>query len=319
MNHPTSSWSPAQAQALEFAWGEYRVWAATARQKKKEIATWRLRVLGFIILGALLGTASSQIPGSFLEALLGNVSGKPSEALDLASRIFGIAGGVLIALAVYLGREILKPDQERLWVRTRSLAEALKAETFLFRIGAPPYDSPEPASTLLGRVQELLDQVKDLPAAILTQEERLEGLPEGHLTAGQYIEERLNEQVERFYRPRARQYDKLMKRWRTVTLMIGGSAAILGALGKCTAAWVAVLTTIGTSVAAHIFANRYQYLIISYQATARQLEFLKHQWMVMGAPEQDPEKRGRFIMDCEAAISIENNAWMAKWVEKSSG
>ncbi len=254
------------------------------------------------ILGALLGTVSSQISG--LQAT--------------ASSVIGIISGALIAIAAYLGREILKPDQERLWVRARSLAEALKGETFLFRTGAPPYDAPEPASKLLERVQEFLKEVKDLPAANLSQDERRERLPEGPLSVGQYIEDRVNEQVENFYRPRAKQYDELMKFWRTVTLIVGGLAAILGALGKWTAAWVAVLTTIGTSVAAHIFANRYQHLIISYQATARQLEFLKNQWIVMGSPEQDPEKRIRFILDCEEAISIENSAWMAKWTEKPS-
>ena len=303
MNPTTASWSQAQAQALEYAWGEHRVWAATARQNKKEISAWRLWVLVLTILGALLGTMSSQISGISAPA----------------SWIIGGVGGGLIALATYLGREILKPDQERLWVRARSLAEALRAETFLFRTGTAPYDAPGPASKLLMRVQELLDQVKDMPSAILSQNQRRERLPEGPLAVGQYIEERINDQVESFYRPRAQQYDELMKRWRIVTLFVGGSAAVLGALGKWTGAWVAVLTTIGTSVAVYIFANRYQYLIISYQATARQLEFLKHQWTVMGAPEQDPEKRGRFILDCEEAISNENNAWMAKWVEKPSG
>ena len=300
MNNPTSSWTPEQGKALEFAWGEYRVWAATSRQKKKEISTWRFRVLVLTVLGALLGTVSSQIAG-----LQANVSW-----------IIGIIAGLLIAIATYLGQEILKPDQERLWIRARSLAEALKAETFLFRTSAPPYDIPEPASKMLLQVQDLLGQVRDLPAVNLSQDERRERLPEGPLSVEEYIEARVDDQVENFYRPRARQYYELMKRWRAITLLIGGLAVILGALGKWTGAWVAVLTTIGTSVAAYIFASRYQYLIISYQATARQLELLKNQWIVMGAPDQDTEKRNRFILDCEEAISIENSAWMAKLTEK---
>jgi Protein of unknown function (DUF4231) len=122
MNNPTAPWSPAQAQALEFAWGEYRVWAATSRQKKKEISTWRLAVLLLTIIGAVLGTVSSQISG--LQAT--------------ASSYIGYASAILIVIATYLGQEILKPDQKRLWIRARSLAEALKAETFLFRTGAAP-------------------------------------------------------------------------------------------------------------------------------------------------------------------------------------
>ena len=300
MSNATSSWTPEPAKALEYAWGEYRAWAATSRQKKKEISTWRFRVLVLTVLGALLGTVSSQIAG-----LQANVSW-----------IIGIIAGLLIAIATYLGQEILKPDQERLWIRARSLAEALKAETFLFRTSAPPYDIPEPASKMLLQVQDLLGQVRDLPAVNLSQDERRERLPEGPLSVEEYIEARVDDQVENFYRPRARQYYELMKRWRAITLLIGGLAVILGALGKWTGAWVAVLTTIGTSVAAYIFANRYQYLIISYQATARQLELLKNQWIVTGAPKQDPEERNRFILNCEEAISIENSAWMAKLTEK---
>jgi uncharacterized membrane protein YphA (DoxX/SURF4 family) len=247
-----------------------------------------------------LGTLSSQIAG--LQATL--------------AWLLGLAGGALIALAAYLGRELLKPDQERHWVRARSLAEALKAETFLCRTGAPPYDGPDPAPRLLARVRELLDQVKDLPAASLSPDQKREGLPAGPLSVEQYIEERVNDQIEHFYRPKAKEYEELMQRWRTVTLIIGGGAVILGVLGQAAAAWVAVLTTIGTAVAAHLYANRYQHLIISYQATARQLESLKLEWHVMGAPEQDPDKRHKFLLDCEEAISIENSAWMAKWLEK---
>jgi hypothetical protein len=56
-------------------------------------------------------------------------------------------------------------------------------------------------------------------------------------------------------------------------------------------------------------------LIVSYQATARQLEALKSRWMVLGSPEADPAQRGQFVHACEDAISIENNAWMATWLE----
>ena len=196
------------------------------------------------------------------------------------------------------------------------MAEALKAETFLFRTGAPPYDAPQPASKLLERVQELQEEVRDLQAATLSRDDRQERLPEGPLSINQYIADRVDEQVEGFYLPKAQQYTEDMGFWRNVTLLVGGSAAVLGALGQWTGAWVAVLTTIGTSVAAYVFANRYQHLIISYQATARQLALLKHQWLVLPASEQDQEKRHRFILNCEEAISIENSAWMTKVMEK---
>jgi hypothetical protein len=173
----------------------------------------------------------------------------------------------------------------------------------------------------LARVKSLLDRGEDLPAVVLTEEEALAGLPQGALSIEDYIKERVDDQVNGFYRPRARRFGKLLRRWRGVSLLVGAAAALFGAasvaedVGKWAAGWVAVLTTVGTAVASHVFASRYQYLVTSYQATARELDFLKHEWTVLGAPAQDAEKRHQFVAGCERAISVENSAWMAKWIE----
>ena len=300
MNNPTSSWTPEQAKALEFAWGEYRAWAATSRQKKAEIFSWKFWVLVLTVVGALLATVSKQIAGFS----------------DPAAWAIGIVGGGLVALATYFGREILSPEQERIWIRARSMAEALKSEIFLFRAGATPYEGPEPGDKLMEQVRKHLGAETNIQPVTLTAEEQRKDIPEGSLSVEEYIKERVDNQIDDFYRPRIQQYDQLMKHWRNVNLSLGAVATVLGVLGKWTGAWVAVITTITTSVAAYLYANRYQYLIISYQATARQLKDLKYDWIVMGAPEQDAEKRNKFLKDCEEAISIENSAWMAKLTEK---
>jgi hypothetical protein len=170
-------------------------------------------------------------------------------------------------------------------------------------------------------VKALLERGRDLPAVVLTEEEALEGLPEGPLSIEDYVKQRVEDQVDGFYRPRARRFAELLRRWRGVTLLVGASAALFGAAsvveeaGKWAAGWVAVLTTVGTAVASHVFASRHQYLVTSYQATAGELDFLKHEWAVLGSPAQDAEKRHQFISRCERAVSVENSAWMAKWIE----
>ena len=246
------------------------------------------------------------------------MSSKFLETPDPAAWITGIVGSGLVALATYLGREIFSPDQERIWIRARSMAETLKAEIFLPRTGATPYDGPDPAPKLMERIKKHLGTVTDIQSVTLSPEDRRDGLPEGPLSVEEYISERLDTQIDHFYRPRVQQYDRLMKFWCNINLALGAVATVLGVLGRWTGAWVAVITTITTSVAEYLYANRYQYLIISYQATARQLEALKYEWTVMGAPEQDLEKRNRFLLDCEEAISIETSAWMTKWTEKPS-
>jgi hypothetical protein len=62
-----------------------------------------------------------------------------------------------------------------------------------------------------------------------------------------------------------------------------------------------------------LHAGHYQYQLISYQATARRLELLLSRWRASGKTDTDVAERNKFILDCEAAISVENNAWMAEW------
>lgn len=310
MNQSGNSLTPAQASALEYAWGEYCVWAATARIQRAEIFSWRLRVLILTVLGAILGTLSGEVANPGLSA----------NTWSFLPTILGWLSGISIALAAFFSKEILSPERERRWVRARSMAEALKAETYLFRTGVPPYDTPDAATRLVERVDDLLKAVGDEQAVTLLTEQRKKGLPQGTLSVGEYIEERVNDQIDNFYRPRAREYETLMARGRAVSIILGALAAVLGVVGatEWTAGWIAVITTVMASIAAYLYAGRYQYLIVSYQATAKQLESLKRRWMASGGHDEDPARRSQFIQKCEGAISIENSAWMSKWLEGAS-
>ena len=75
-------------------------------------------------------------------------------------------------------------------------------------------------------------------------------------------------------------------------------------------AWVPVVTTIGTSLTAHIAAARYDHLVIEYLRTAQRLEHLRDQHL-----HDRTNQDGPFIDACEDAISVENQAWMARWDE----
>lgn len=310
MDQPSAVWSPAQSSALEFIWGEYRVWAATARDQKAQLFSWRLRVLLLTAVGALLGTLSNQITG---------VGTAASSWLSPRTLLGGL-GGISVALATFFSREILQPERERRWIRARSMAEALKAESYFFRTGVPPYDAADAAPKVIERTNALLKMVRDVQTVVLPAEQRRERLVQGPLLVSQYIEERVDDQIDNFYRPRSIEYEAMMSRGRAASLVLGALAAILGTFSASgwTAGWVAVITTTTASVAAYLYAGRFQYLIVSYQATARQLEVLKTQWIVMGQPETDPAKRSWFVQDCEAAISIENNAWMSRSLGETS-
>ena len=100
MLQSVDSWSPAHTAALEYTWGEYRVWAATAREQRAEIFSWRSRVLLLTIAGAVLGTLSNEIADPELEAAFW---------FSLPA-ILGLLSGATIALATFFAKEILRPD-----------------------------------------------------------------------------------------------------------------------------------------------------------------------------------------------------------------
>jgi SMODS and SLOG-associating 2TM effector domain 1/SMODS and SLOG-associating 2TM effector domain 3 len=296
-------WSPAHQHALGYTWGEYRVWAATSRDQKKELDGWRFWVLLLTLSGAAFGTLTQQLSG-----------------LGSWSTITGLISAMFVGLATYFSKEILNLERERRWVRARSMAEALKSQAYRFCTQTPPYDIPDAPEMLLERTQNLLQIVQDIQHVGLTEGQRQERLPKGPLSEDSYIQERVDEQINGFYRLRVREYEQLMRKIRTLSLVLGAIATVLGTVASLVAkdviaGWVAVLTTMIASIVAYVYAGRYQYLIVSYQATAAQLELEKSRWKIR--KERDPikAKLGDFVNACEDAISIENQAWMACWLD----
>lgn len=64
-------------------------------------------------------------------------------------------------------------------------------------------------------------------AVISTPEQRRERLPQGPFTVPDYIAERVDEQVNNFYRRRASEYQARITRLRTIILTLGVIAAVL--------------------------------------------------------------------------------------------
>lgn len=308
MTHSSSPKERNRGSALAFTWGQYRVFAATSRALKSELSAWRCCVLELSIAGAILGSLCQQSSGWGLAA--GRFSWLPT--------LFGILSAIALALAAYFGKEILNPERERKWVRARSLAESLKAEAYIFSVQAKPYENTDAIERLFNTTEELLGSAIDLQTVTISEEKQRSGLLPSKMSVENYIQKRVNNQIDDYYRPNALKNEKIVTRGRQTSLGLGALAVVLGALGASgwTAAWVAVVTTITISLTAYIYAGRYQYLVISYQATARRLELLRSRWKASGMTDDNTKERDYFIHECEDAISVENSAWMAAWTEE---
>ena len=303
-----SSQQDRSKSALAYVWGKYREFALTSRKRKEELTSWRYRVLLFGIIGAILGTLCQEsIRAGFNN--IDNLSWVPSA--------LGWLSAIAIGLATYFGKEIVNPYQEKNWIRSRSMAEALKTEIYLFLSNTTPYDTDSKPEVLIKKTEELLKQVEDLPTEVISEEQKQKDMPTEDLTVDEYIQKRVNDQINNFYIQRSNELKQKMERNKNIGLSLGVIAVILGVLGATgwTAGWVAVISTITASIAAYAYAGRYQYLIISYQTTADKLERLSTSWKVKGKTDADKEERNKFIIECEEVISIENSAWMAEMIK----
>jgi hypothetical protein len=70
---------------------------------------------------------------------------------------------------------------------------------------------------------------------------------------------------------------------------------------------VPVITTITTSLAAHVSASRYEEQVVDYLRTARALEELRDTRRSAGMTD------AAFIDACEAQLASENQAWRIGW------
>jgi len=294
MSQPESS---PEFTALYITWRLYRTYAATSRKIKKTIQQWRLIVFSLTVLGAILGTLSQQLA-------------TPEPGLPI--KILGTLGAIFIALAAYFSKEILGSTRELNWIQARSAAEKFKSDSFLYATRTQPYDAENAAEILSTRTYELEETIKELPTEIITSAEKTRGILADQLSVEDYIQQRINSQIDDFYIPAAAKNHKIVKRYEWLRIGFGVVGIILGALNwiESTAGWIAVVSTITAALAAHLYAGRHIYLELSYKATARRLEVLRDQWYLSKKSKTDQDA---LILACENAISIENSSWLAKW------
>ncbi|HEX8772072.1 MAG TPA: DUF4231 domain-containing protein [Pyrinomonadaceae bacterium] len=305
-----------QRIAAEHLWARYRRWSEAAVKERTGILRARRAVLILSIAGAVLGTLCQQTNGLAAAHRL-------SQSLSWIPTATGWGSAVALGLAALLSREVLSEERQRLWLEARTAAERYKSQTFLLRAKAPPYEKSDASSAeLLAEARVLGERLGAPPPTQASDEELLaEKPPPPPMAVADFITLRVDDQI-KYYEKNAASYMKRLRLGRTLSLSLGAVAVVLGALGSTygwTAGWVAVISTIIASVSANQYANRYQFLMLSYRATAERLRWLKVSWGASDKTEADVEERNRFILDCEQTLATENNSWMAEWTKKHDG
>ena len=294
---------------MEWAWQQQSVWSQTADRLKAGPTRLRSLRLALTVVAAALALAASQVKSVSLAA---------STALAVTAAL-ALAGTGLLSVRA-------SAEQSRRWTRARSVSEALKTEVFLFLSASGGYD----AAAAGGPGQSSTDRERRLEAEVQRLEREAGGLR--RYTAGIHAKERplpavhdtrsyldvrvRDSQLEGFYEPKARfmlRRLRLLKVVQVTMALVAAGLAATAAVWPSVAAWAAVVTTAGGAVAAYVAAERYEFLWIEYSRTASELRrLLDRRTAADGRPLSDAE----LITECEQVISVQNQAWMAKWGEE---
>ena len=106
-------------------------------------------------------------------------------------------------------------------------------------------------------------------------------------------------------------HERLGRLWRNVELLATASAAVLAAVGGVLhgpdlSAWVAVATTAGAAVAAHIASEQHDRIAAGYASTTEELQRLIRDFRRAG---QTPEADARFVAAVERVLAAQNQSW----------
>ncbi|MET9002196.1 DUF4231 domain-containing protein [Amycolatopsis sp. NPDC004169] len=279
---------------VNLLWRRQSVWSQAADRLKARLGRSRTTALVLTITGAVLGTTSAELIG----------------AAALAGRILAACSCVALALASYV-IAATGPQVARNWTRARSVSEALKADVYCYLAGAGPFRDEDRETTGQQRLEELSGSAGDLLKHIADIEPIVRELPRVS-DVNSYAKERVRAQLETYYRPKARKLAGCVRWGRRIEVGLGALAAALGAVvavfpAATVSAWIGVVTTVATAIAAHVSAARYEHQQIEFTRTADELERLLARRS--GADKLDDDA---FVQACERVISIENEGWMAK-------
>jgi hypothetical protein len=282
---------------VEELWREQSLWSQTANRMKRHIDRARLAALVLVVLVAVAGTVAAEL----------------SDLAPVVARVLAViaAAGALVLPRL---RPLWSGTALRDWTRTRSVSEALKSDVYLWLAGAPPYQGDVDAVVLRDRTDKLRADAADLHSkrAGITAAQR--ALPAVH-DLPSFFTVRIADQIDKYYMLKAAERLSRLKMFRRIEIGLGFVGAALGVLaatlGTSLTSWIAVVATIGTALAVHVSAGRYEFQLIEFERTAERLRQL-HSRATAGA---GPAVLARLAVQAEEVISVENQGWMAKLAE----
>jgi hypothetical protein len=228
-----------------------------------------------------------------------------------------LPGTIILAVVPKAAKTEVSKERVRERVRARSASEALKEAIYRYPVGAPPFGPDRTPADLIKRCQTVKGKVRDLAAnaAMVEPAQRERPLT---LTPDEYVTKRVNEKVERCFLLKGKQNALAAKRPHDLEFGLGMPAVNPGAGAGAGAStgfvWLGVPGP-WAAVTARLAASRYDHQATTCFETADRLKGLSDEWLA-NHKRLNPDCVGRFVGDCERAISTENEAWLAEWTSE---
>jgi hypothetical protein len=286
---------------LEAAWKEYRGWAAAARALQN--ASWWQASWALIIIctAALFGALASIHWWGDGFILVGT----------------SLAAAILAGIGTLLGRYILDADAQQQWIRARATAEAIKSECYRYAARCGDYGNKDAALRFKDRI-DALSAAATSKGVVADARARAEppsrSGPAIGMAADWYLSNRLIEQRD-WYQARSAEHTSITRLLRRSGFALGSLAAVLGAVSAAhivnwVAPFVAMMTTITTSVTAFGALGRQVFLAASYSAMASQLNLLAALHRDGVIPDE------KLVESGEDLLSSEHRAWADRMVQQ---
>jgi hypothetical protein len=301
-------------ETLRDTWRQHATVARTARRRQAAFRRQQKLILGLGVALTALVAIQVELGRTGLLAQSPVLRDLIHFTIVLVPIIIGILGAAMTHF---------RPGSH--WVLLRGTAEGIKREIYRYRAQAGMYSVGE--TRRRPRELKLALAVGSAMGALMRTDvnmSALDSLPPGEagvpvdvatgddglapLSPARYVQFRIDDQIE-FYRRRARERERDVRRLRWLMLLFGGLGTFLAAIGL--EIWVAVTVAVAGALTSYLEAMQLETTVMLYNQAATDLEAIRAWWLALPPADQvRPATVNRLVERSEDIMKAEHAGWV---------
>jgi hypothetical protein len=203
------------------------------------------------------------------------------------------------------------------WILLRAAAEAVKREIFRYRAKAGAYSDEQCVEA--SRESKLASRIKDITSGLMQSEVNKSSIPRiehpdtgrtGFLDPGDYVTERLNDQIN-FFTSKTVRLDRKLRRMQMGIYVAGGLGTLLAAFNGDI--WVALTTAVATALTTKLETDQLENTLIQYNQALMSLRNIASWWNALSQWEKSRRRNIDLLVDQTEKV-LEGE--MAGWVQQ---